>query len=295
MTGSHLPTRRAFLNQSLSAGAALAALATSSPALAGSVLDPRNPLPLIDLHAHLDHSTIDQVVALGKQRNVHFGIVEHAGTKQNKYPVVLSNDDELKAYIKMLEGKGVYKGIQAEWKDWMSCFSPEVLGKLDYVLTDAMTFPGKQGERIKLWEPAAAEVVGVGNHEDFMDRFVDWHVEIMDTEPFDILANASWLPDAMMPEYDSLWTEGRIGRVIDAAVQHTIAIEISASYKLPRMSFLRQAKAAGLKFSFGSNGRYPKMGLLEYSLAMAESLNLTDSDLFKPGVEGRKAVQRRRR
>ena len=49
-------------------------------------------------------------------------------------------------------GKGVYKGVQAEWTDWMTCFSPEVLAQLDYVLTDAMTFPGKDGQRVKLWE-----------------------------------------------------------------------------------------------------------------------------------------------
>ena len=43
----------------------------------------------------------------------------------------------------------------------------------------------------------------MSNHEIFMDRFVDWHVQIMTTEPFDILANASWLPDALMTEYDT--------------------------------------------------------------------------------------------
>ena len=28
----------------------------------------------------------------------------------------------------MLEGKPVFKGVQAEWGDWMNCFSPKVLG-----------------------------------------------------------------------------------------------------------------------------------------------------------------------
>jgi hypothetical protein len=49
-----------------------------------------------------------------------------------------------------------------------------------------------------------------------------------------------------------------------------------------------------VKFAFGSNGRYPKMGLLEYSLARAKELALKRSDLFTPGTEGRKAVQRRK-
>jgi len=40
----------------------------------------------VDFHVHLDNSTIDQVAALSKERGVKFGIVEHAGTKENKYP-----------------------------------------------------------------------------------------------------------------------------------------------------------------------------------------------------------------
>lgn len=294
MNRSRPQTRRAFLSQTL---AASAALAFSPPATAPGALAVEGvpSLPRLDLHAHLDNSTIDRVVALGQERRVRLGIVEHAGTRENRYPVVLSNDDELKSYLAMLDGKGVYKGVQAEWTDWMTCFSPEVLGQLDYVLTDAMTFPGKQGRRVKLWEPAAVEAVDMSNHQAFMDRFVDWHVEIMDTEPFDILANASWLPDALMPEYDALWTENRIRKVLDAALRHEIAVEISSSYKLPRLAFLRQAREAGVKFSFGSNGRYPNMGKLDYSLAMAEAIQLRPSDLFTPGVEGRKAVQRRKR
>ena len=127
-----------------------------------------------------------------------------------------------------------------------------------------------------------------------MDRFVDWHVQIMSTEPFDILANASWLPDALIAGYDDLWTERRIQKVLDAALKYGIAIEISSSYKLPKLAFLKQAKATGLKFSFGSNGRYPKMAQLDYSIAMAKTLGLQASELFLPGTQGLKAVQRRK-
>jgi histidinol phosphatase-like PHP family hydrolase len=128
-----------------------------------------------------------------------------------------------------------------------------------------------------------------------MDRFVDWHVEIMATEPFDILANTSWLPPPLAPAYDTLWTERRVGKVIDAALKQGVAIEISSSYKLPRLPFLRQAKQAGVKFSFGSNGRYPEMGKLDYSIAMAKALGLKAADMFSPAPDGKKAVQRRGR
>jgi hypothetical protein len=96
-----------------------------------------------DLHVHLDNSTLEKVLELARERGLKFGIVEHAGTKANQYPTVLSNDAELSRYLAMLEGQPVFKGIQAEWIDWMGCFSPGVLARLDYVLTDAMTFPAR--------------------------------------------------------------------------------------------------------------------------------------------------------
>jgi len=261
-------SRRQFLKQSA------VACAVASLTRAGEELD----FPLVDFHVHLDNSTIDKVLELPQARSVKFGIVEHAGTKENQYPVVLSNDAELTAYVKMLEGKPVYKGVQAEFSDWASGFTKAGLAQLDYVLIDAMTMPDKNGQRVKLWTKEAE----IGEAQRFMDRYVDWHVEILSSGPINILANVSWLPSALMPDYDRLWTEARMRKVIEAAIRGGIALEISASYKLPRLPFLRLAKAAGGKFTFGSNGRYPKMGLLDYSIQMAQQLGLTRRDIFSP-------------
>lgn len=264
--------------------------AAASPAVPAGGPD----FPLVDFHVHLDNSTLAQVLPLAAERRVKFGIVEHAGTRENQYPVVLSNDAELTRYLDMLDGHPVFKGVQAEWIDWMGCFSPEMLGRLDYVLSDAMTMRGRDGRRVKLWEKGADEHVDLANKQAFMDRYVDWHVELLATEPLDILANTTWLPAALMPEYDTLWTERRMTRVIEAAVKYGVALEISSSYRLPRLPFLKLARAAGARFSFGSNGRYPKMGLLDYSVAMARELGLTATDLFTPAPAGQKPFQRRR-
>ena len=293
MDTRNLNSRRAFLGGALGACAASMfgnelLAATSQPAAAQEL-----GFPLMDLHVHLDNSSIDQVFPLSKERKVKFGIVEHAGTKENIYPTVLSNDDELRAYVKKLEGKDVYKGVQTEWTDWVKCFSKKTLTLLDYVLTDAMTFPGKDGKRVKLWEKDAEERVDMSNHEAFMDRLVDWNVQIITEQPIDILANVSWFPGPLGDDYDKLWTDARVKKVVDAALKYKVAIEISSSFKLPKLKFLKIAKEAGLKFTFGSNGRYPNMGLLEYSIATAKELGLKKSDMFTPAPDGKKAVQRR--
>ncbi|NIA12911.1 MAG: hypothetical protein GWP08_02430 [Nitrospiraceae bacterium] len=266
-------SRRQFLGSS-------AACAAASSLAGAAENEPDHPFdePLVDYHVHLDGSTIDDVLLLSEERNVKFGIVEHAGTKENVYPVVLSNDDELKHYIAMLDGKPVFKGVQAEWTDWADCFSRETLAQLDYVLSDTMTWPGVGGKRQKMWESG----FDPGDPDTFMDRYVDWYVEIIEHQPIDILANVSWLPRPFASDYEALWTEQRVGRVVELAVKHRVAIEISSGFRLPKLAFLQQAKAAGVKFAFGTNGRYPKMGRLGYSLRLARELGLTQQDLFVP-------------
>jgi histidinol phosphatase-like PHP family hydrolase len=287
-------SRRKFLSRTAAASALAAccsppALLSVQPATSAA---PAVPKP--DLHVHLDNSTIDKVLELSRQLGLKFGIVEHAGTKENQYATLLTNDTELGRYLAMLEGKPVFKGIQAEWTDWMTCFSPEALAQLDYVLTDAMTFPGKDGRRVKLWAPDSAQQVDMSDKQSFMDRFVEWHVEIMTREPIDILANLTWLPAGMLEQWELYWTPPRMQKVIAAALKYTVALEISSSFRLPKLPFLKLAKAAGAKFSFGSNGRYPNMGKLDYSFEMASQLDLKPADLFTPSSDGLKAVQRRK-
>jgi histidinol phosphatase-like PHP family hydrolase len=286
-------SRRAFLVAG-AAGLGTPVLPTvapgcAEPSAAGSFYDLR------DFHVHLDNSTIDKVLELSRERQVTFGIVEHAGTKENKYPVVLSSDEELGRYLAMLAGKPVYRGVQAEWLDWYTVFSPPALARLDFVLMDAMTYPGKDGQRVKLWEPNVAARVEMADKQAFMDRFVDFHVALIEKQPMDIFGNVSWLPAPLAGDYDAYWTPARIRKVVAAAAKHQVALEISSSLRLPNRRFLELAKAGGVKFAFGSNGRYPNMGKLDYSVRMAQELRLTKDDLFAPAPDGQKAVQRKLR
>jgi len=289
------PSRRDLL----AAAAAVGAGAALSSALAADPPGPAPDLPLVDYHVHLDNLGLERALEISRQKGVKFGIVEHAGTKENKYPVVLSNDEELKRHIAMLDAKPVFKGVQTEWHDWAACFSKEAIAQLDYVLTDAMTFAGRDGRRVKLWERDAPERVDMGGRsvrgrEAFMDRYVGWYVEIMAKQPIDIMANASWLPAPLARDWDAFWTPARMGKVIDAALKYGVAIEISSSLKLPKLSFLERAKEAGVKLSFGSNIRGERVGTLDYCVEMAKALGLKREHLFTPAPPGRKPVEIRK-
>jgi len=248
-------------------------------------------LPRVDYHNHLDNFTVEKAVEVARERGVKLGIVEHAGTKENKYPVVLGSDEDLRRYMAMLDGKGVLKGIQAECIDWMTVFSKDAIAQLDFVLSDAMTFVEKDGSRVELWQ---AEKVRIPDKQDFMERYTDFTVRKVAGEPLDILACATFLPGVLANEHDALWTEERMKRIIDAAVKSNVAIEIAAWAKLPRLPFLRLAKASGAKFSFGSNGRGQNIGRIDYALDMARQLGLKAADLFTPAPPGKKPVQVRK-
>lgn len=247
--------------------------------------------PLVDYHVHLDSVvTLEKAVALSKERGVKFGIVEHAGSKENKYAGLLSTDEDLKRYIAMLEGKPVYKGIQAEGLDWMHCFSKETVAQLDYVLSDALTFPEKDGRRVELWRPW----VKVDDKQDFMDRYTEFNVQVMAQEPIDILANPTFLPGCIAGDYDALWTPERMKKIIDAAVKYGVAIEINSRYRLPSLSFLKMARQAGARFSFGSNIHGLDVGKRDYCLEMAQELGLNRRHIFTPAPAGKKPVQVRK-
>jgi hypothetical protein len=259
-------------------------LSTTAPA--------QTAMELVDFHAHVDAlPTLEELFGVARQRGVKFGVVEHAGNpNDHHYRGLIFNDSELDRYLARLAGRPCLKGIQAEGLDWMKCFSPKAVALLDYVLTDALTFPEKDGTLVRLWTPAARIV----DKQDFMERYTAHHLRVIESEPIDILANPLFLPEQVQAEADSLWTDARTSRIIRAAVRNHVAFEINTRFRLPGLKFLRQAKAAGLKFSFGSNILGAGVGDLSYGREMVKELALQPSDLFLPARPGRKPVQIRK-
>ena len=282
-------SRRRFLGRLAAAAGSLSTLSNLAAEENAPQAKRKPPdFPLVDYHAHLTtEETLGRGTEIAAERGIKLGVVVHAGTKENVYPDLISDDEGLKKYLALLEGKPIYKGVQAEGLDWPTCFSKDLAARLDYVLTDAMTMPDKTGRRVRLWGPD----VRIDAPQEFMDRYVDYHVRIMATEPIDILANTTYMPGAIRGRYDELWTEKRWRKIVDAAVKHNVALEISASLKAPKLAMLRVAKEAGAKFSFGSNTRIPRVDPLDYCVEMARKVPLTKADMFAPAVAGKKPIQ----
>ena len=83
-------------------------------------------------------------------------------------------------------------------------------------------------------------------------------------------------------------------RIIDASVQYGVAIEINSNYRVPSLAFLKIAKRAGAKFSFGSNIHGLDVGKLDYCIEMAKELGIGRADFFTPAPVGRKPIEWRK-
>ncbi len=245
------------------------------------------PLPVLtDYHVHLKGGlTLDEAIQMAKDRRMKFGIAENCGVG-----FATTNDAALEPFLAKLDGKPVFRAMQAEGREWVTMFSPGTIARFDYVFTDSMTWTNDAGRRMRLWMPNEVEI---GDKQAFMDMLVARTVGILTNEPVDLYVNPTFLPAAMAAEYDMLWTDERMDRVIQAAVKNDVAIEINARYKLPSERFIGKAKAAGAKFSFGTNNGDRDLGDLAYSRLMARRYNLTKDDFFTPKPDGQKPVQRK--
>jgi hypothetical protein len=243
--------------------------------------------PIVDYHVHLKGGlTIDDVVALAQKHAIKVGVAQNCGVG---FPTM--NDEALRQYLATMAGQPVYIAMQAEGREWVKMFSPEMIAKFDYVFTDSMTWTNDRGKRMRLWIPSEVEI---GDKQAFMDMLVDRTVGILSNEPIDIYVNPTFLPADIAKEYDTLWTDERMDKVIQAAAKNGVAIEINARYMLPSEKFIKKAKAAGVKFSFGTNnGGKDDLGDLAYSRLMAVRCGLTAADMFVPKPDGQKPVQKK--
>jgi hypothetical protein len=238
----------------------------------------RDNFPLVDLHAHLKGGlTVDQVLALSRGTGMFLGLAANCG---QGFPI--QTDADAAAYVDSLAGQPVFVAMQAEGREWVTMFSKETRARFDYVFTDGMTWTNPAGRRMRLWIPEETEVGP--DEQAFMDLLVSKIVGILEDEPIDVYVNPTFLPPSIAGRYDALWTEGRMTKVIEAAVKSGVAIEINGRYRIPSERFLRLAKAKGAKFTFGTNNAgATDLGDWSYPLAMQKALGLTWKDMFVPG------------
>jgi histidinol phosphatase-like PHP family hydrolase len=229
-----------------------------------------------DLHIHLKGDfTIEDAVKKSKAENIDYGIVINCGLK---FPV--HNDSQIDSVLLTLKNyPQFYIGMQAEGREWVNMFSKESRDKFDYVFTDGMTFTDEKGRRNRIW---LKEETWIDDEEAFMDYLVNIIAGILKNEPIDIYVNPTFLPAQMSDRYNTFWTPARMDKVISAARENNIAIEINNRYRIPSLDFVKRAKEAGIKFTVGTNNTNSNFSGAEYALEAIRECKLTQKDFFTP-------------
>lgn len=232
--------------------------------------------PLMDLHVHRsDELTIDDIVAKSKELNMKIGVME------NIAPWGITNDTQLKEYIDTTKPYPVYIGLQPMSPGWTKNLSSDLIAQADYIIMDPQIVENGNGygETIYLWEYNAY----IDDAEVFMEQNMQHYMNILTgDEPLDVFACPLFLPSSIQRKYNTLWTKKRLQQIIDAAKAKNIAIEINDIAHVPHEEFIRMAKRAGLKFTFGSDSRNHYVGRLDYCKRMAKLCGLTEKDFFIP-------------
>jgi len=245
-------------------------------------------IPVVDYHAHLKTGlTLEQMLAKGRQNGIQYGVAVNGGKQQ-----AMNSDDLAIQFVESMKGQPAYCAMQAEGREWTQIFSRRAVARFDYVFSDSMTWTDNHGKRMRLWMPD--EVGAIPDQEAFMETLVERTVGILDHEPLDIYANPTFLPALIAADYDKLWTEERMRKVVDAAARNYVAIELNNRYKLPSERFVTMAKESGCKFSFGTNNTgADDLGRLEYGLKIVEACQLGERQFFVPEAQLVKAVERK--
>ena len=233
--------------------------------------------PLMDLHVHLKGGLfMEPALANARKYGYTYGLAVNCGLQMG-----FETDAQVEEYVANYKKPAhTFFAMQAEGREWLGMFSKETIAKFDYVFTDAMTWTNAKGKRMRLW---MKEELEIGDPQDFMEQLVSNIEKIFSSEPVHLYANASYIPEELHPRYDELWTPARMDRVIKVLVEKKIAMEINDRRKIPSATFIKRAKAAGVKFTFGTNNAGgDDLGKLAYCLAMIEQCGLTPNDMWLP-------------
>jgi len=232
--------------------------------------------PITDLHIHLKGNlTLDDAVKKSAEEKINYGIAFNCGYK---FPI--HSDSQIDSVVQLMKNyPQFYMAMQAEGREWVDIFSRESRDKFDYVFTDGMTFTDASGRRNRIW---IKEETWIDNEEEFMDYLVNTIVRILNEEPINIYVNPTFLPEQMAGRYDLFWTGERMDKVIEAARQNNIAIEINNRYRIPSYEFLKRAKKAGVKFTIGTNNKDENFSGAEYAREIISRLKLKEDDFYQP-------------
>ena len=248
----------------------------------------RHNVPMVDYRVNLRNGlTLERALEKSWRDGIEYGLTFNGGTRG-----ALKDDAGAREWLDRMRNHPVFLAFYAEGPEWTKVYSRKTIASFDYILGDVMSWTDDHGRAFRLSDPSS--VGQIGDSEAFMDQLVERTVGFLEQQPVDIFSNPTYLPAPIAKNYDALWTEDRMRKVIEAAAKNQVAIEINNRRRLPSRKFVEMAKTEGCKFSFGTdNEGIDDLQRCEYGFEIYKGCKLEWQDFFTPGSWEPRAVERK--
>ena len=239
-----------------------------------------------DLHAHTTMSdgalSPEDLVATAAARGVRPSVADHLSRDVTS---AVKTVDGVRTYLDELDRLDVLRGGEFCWHDslWRE-LPPALVSRFTHRVGSLHAVFLPDGTRVHMFQRRFPDGLSV---DDYMDAHVE-NLERMAREmPVDVLAHPTLLPLPLRTRpLESLWTEPRETRAVEALFSAGIAFEISNRYR-PHERFVERAVARGVRISLGSDGHTPEqVADVAWPLALARTLGVKDEDLYDPTRHG---------
>lgn len=224
----------------------------------------------IDTHVYADRDfNINAALKAFYSTGINLGIVVSDS--------IVKNDQEISAFINQYKAYPVFLGLEVSDINTSNVLKA-TSAQFDYVIGEIDEFKNSKGKKISL-----RSVNKITDREAFMNDYVRAIVENLNKKILNIWAAPTLLPKSIAIHYTTLWTKERMLKVIEAAKQNGVAIEINNGLKIPSIEFLKLAKAKGSTFSSSGMYRNGKMNEPVYFMEAIEKCKLDYKDIYIPG------------
>lgn len=240
-----------------------------------------------DLHTHSRHSdgqaAIAELVEAAAKKGYGLGVSDHL------YCGGMDSREAVCSYLDELESYPVLKGCEANIGEDYSCYD-KIISRFDYVIASLHHIPDFQGNRLHIGRYFGERAGDAGcvfenpflmeESERYLTNVIPVIERTMQTQRMEIYGHCTVLPfceylagTAFIADWENT--------LISLCLKYDVAMEISGLWKEPGLDMVRRAKAAGIKFTLGSDCHLKKdICNIEYAIAVTKNAGLCEEDFL---------------
>jgi histidinol phosphatase-like PHP family hydrolase len=242
----------------------------------------------VDCHAHSTFSdgalTIEQVVECAAALGVKPSLADHISRDVSRS---ITSIEQVQVYLDTLDQYDVLRAGEFCWHDSLWRELPAALvRRFTHRIGSLHAIRLSSGALVHAFSKRAPEGLTI---EQYMDAHTDTLEQFAREMPVDIIAHPTLvtLPFRSI-DIDTLWSEERETRVVNALFDAGIAFEISSRYPAHER-LVQRAIDRGVRLSLGSDGHTrEQVANIARPLALTRKLGVADEDLYDPSRHGSK-------